>query len=147
MELFDVMTQNPFWDGFAPADLGIISRFAHLRSVPAGSPIFVAKMHGESGFFLAAGTIDFLLQRHGHEILLSSCESPSFFGTRRLVTPGPRRLTARARTNAVVAEVFHTGLVQLHSEDPNLYLRIVDRAHWWHAKHTEDFVERFTAET
>ena len=143
MDLFTAMTQNPFWDGFAPEELGTVGRFAHLRAVPAGTPVFVAKMQGESGFFLAEGQIDLILRRQQRDIHLTTCHAPGFFGTRRLIAPGPRRLTAKARTASILVEVLHTGLVQLHTEAPNLYLRIVDRAHWWHAQHTEAFVERF----
>jgi CRP-like cAMP-binding protein len=143
MDLYSAMTQNPFFGGFPAEDLGVIGKIARLRSVSAGTPIFVAKMQGESGFLLADGHVDLLLPRGSQQYFLARLDAPDHFGTRRLISPGPRRVSAHAVTDSVLIEIGYGDLLQMRDYAPYVYGRVIERSQWWHAKHTESFAERF----
>ena len=118
MELFDRLKANPLLTGFTDDGVKIIQVATSLREMPAGTPIFVEKMHGESAFLLSEGAV--VLTRGGgpSERQVGLLHPPDSFGELALLQPGPRRVSARAQTDVILLEITRRDFHNLMKQRP-----------------------------
>lgn len=118
MELFDRLKANPLLDGFTDDGVKIIQVATSTREIPAGTPIFVEKMHGESAFLLSEGAV--VLSRRGDagERQVGLLHPPDVFGELALLQPGPRRVSAKAQTDVILLEITRRDFHNLMKQRP-----------------------------
>jgi len=115
MDTFSYLKSHPLLFGFTDDGVKIIQAATTLREVPAATPIFIERMQGESAFLLVDGEVG-LAFSDGEE--MSMLQSPSHFGELALLAPGPRRLSAKARTNCVLLEINRRDFQNLMKQRP-----------------------------
>lgn len=136
MDLSGFLKLSPLLNGFSDDGVKIIQSAAMLRSVRAGSPIFVEQMQGESLFLIGEGRIELYLYRNGVERVVATLEAPEHFGELSLVKPGPRQVSARAAIDTQLIEIGRRDFVNLQKQRPqacvklmlNVMERFVDRS-------------------
>ena len=115
MDTFGFLKSHPLMSGFTDDGVRIIQAATALRQVPAGTPIFIERMQGESAFLLVEGEVG-LAFSGGEE--MSFLRAPSHFGELALLSPGPRRLNATARTGCVLLEINRRDFQSLMKQRP-----------------------------
>lgn len=125
MDLFPYLQQNPLLQGFSDDGIRIIELVCVARQVDVGSPIFVEKMLGESAFLLVAGEVSLSVERNGAQRELAFLSAPDVFGEVSLLQPGPRRVTARARTPVGVIEIPRRDFLNLQKQRPQACIKLL----------------------
>ena len=125
MDLFPYLEQNPLLQGFSADGIRIIQTVCVARQIDVGSPIFVEKMHGESAFLLVAGEVSIAVERNGALRELAVLSAPDVFGEVSLLQPGPRRVTARARTPVGVIEIPRRDFLNLQKQRPQACIKLL----------------------
>lgn len=125
MDLFPFLQQSPLLAGFSDDGIKIIQSVCVARQVEVASPIFVEKIHGESAFLLVAGEVSISVERNGSQRELAVLTAPDVFGEVSLLQPGPRRVTARARTPVGVIEIPRRDFLNLQKARPQACLKLL----------------------
>src|SRR5687767_8828973 len=125
MDVYAALKPNPLLKGFSDDGVKIIQSVVQPRQLEAGSPIFVEKMLGESAFLLVQGEIALLTSRGGVERVVGGLAAPEHFGEMSLLSPGPRRITARARTPVTLLEIHRRDFVNLQKQRPQACLKLM----------------------
>ncbi len=115
MDVFTFLKAHPLLGGFTDDGIKIIRAATTLREVPGGTPIFIEKMHGESAFLLVKGDVSLSL---GNDEPLATLSAPSQFGELALLTPGVRRVNAKAAVDCVLLEVNRRDFQNLMKQRP-----------------------------
>ena len=125
MDLFPYLQQSPLLQGFTDDGIRIIETVCVPRQVEIGTPIFVEKLYGESAFLLVAGEVQISVEREGQSRVLAVLTAPDVFGELRLLRPGPRRVTARARTHVGVIEIHRREFLALQKQRPQACIKLL----------------------
>ncbi len=125
MDLFPFLQQSPLLAGFSDDGIKIIQSVCVARQIEVASPIFVEKIHGESAFLLVAGEVSISVERNGSQRELAVLTAPDVFGEVSLLQPGPRRVTARARTPVGVIEIPRRDFLNLQKARPQACLKLL----------------------
>ena len=125
MDLFPYLQQSPLLVGFSDDGIRIIESVCVARQIDVGNPIFVEKMHGESAFLLVAGDVSLSIDRGGTLRELAVLSAPDVFGELSLLQPGPRRVTARARTPVGVIEIPRRDFLNLQKQRPQACIKLL----------------------
>ena len=125
MDLFPYLQQSPLLLGFSDDGIRIIQSVCFPRRIEAGHPIFVEKMHGESAFLLFAGEESIFVERNATLRELAVLAAPDVFGEVSLLHPGPRRVTARARTPLDLIEIPRRDFLNLQKQRPQACIKLL----------------------
>ena len=125
MDLFPYLQQSPLLQGFTDDGIRIIETVCVPRQVEIGMPIFVEKLYGESAFLLVAGEVQISVERDGQSRVLAVLTAPDVFGELSLLRPGPRRVTARARTQVGVIEIHRREFLALQKQRPQACIKLL----------------------
>lgn len=125
MDLFPYLQQNPLLQGFSDDGIRIIQTVCVARQIDVGNPIFVEKMLGESAFLLVAGEVSISVDKNGSQRELAVLQAPDVFGEVSLMQPGPRRVTARARTPVGVIEIPRRDFLNLQKQRPQACVKLL----------------------
>jgi CRP/FNR family cyclic AMP-dependent transcriptional regulator len=125
VDLFPFLQQSPLLAGFSDDGIKIIQSVCVARQIEVASPIFVEKIHGESAFLLVAGEVSISVERNGSQRELAVLTAPDVFGEVSLLQPGPRRVTARARTPVGVIEIPRRDFLNLQKARPQACLKLL----------------------
>jgi len=125
MDAFLALKDNPLLRGFTEDGVKIVQAAVTVRRLDAGSPIFVEKMLGESAFLLAQGEIALFVTRGGQEREIGALMAPESFGELALLSPGPRRISARARTACVLLAIPRRDFLNLQKQRPQACLKLL----------------------
>lgn len=125
MDLYPYLQQNPLLQGFSDDGIRIIESVCVARQIDVGNPIFVEKMLGESAFLLVAGEVSLSVERNGQHRELAFISAPDVFGEFSLLQPGPRRVTARARTPVGVIEIPRRDFLNLQKQRPQACIKLL----------------------
>ncbi len=125
MDLFPYLQQSPLLQGFSDDGIRIIQTVCVARQIDVGSPIFVEKMLGESAFLLVAGEVSISVDKSGAARELAVLSAPDVFGEVSLLQPGPRRVTARARTPVGVIEIPRRDFLNLQKQRPQACIKLL----------------------
>lgn len=125
MDLFPFLQQSPLLHGFTDDGIRIIASVCQPRQLDVGAPIFVEGMHGESAFLLVAGEVQISVQRERGSRELAVLQAPDVFGELSLLKPGPRRVTAKARTPVGVLEIPRRDFLALQKQRPQACIKLL----------------------
>ena len=125
MDLTPYLQQNPLLQGFTEDGLRIIASVCVPRQIEIGTPIFVERLHGESAFLLVAGEIQLSVERDSGPRELAVLVAPDVFGELSLLKPGPRRVTAKARTQVGVLEIPRREFLALQKQRPQACIKLM----------------------
>jgi CRP-like cAMP-binding protein len=125
MDLTPYLQQNPLLQGFTEDGIKIIASVCVPRQIEIGQPIFVERLHGESAFLLVAGDVVLTVERDGGPRELGVISAPDVFGELSLLKPGPRRVTARARTQVGVIEIPRRDFMALQKQRPQACIKLL----------------------
>jgi CRP/FNR family cyclic AMP-dependent transcriptional regulator len=125
VDIFAFLKVNPLLRGFTDDGVRIIQAVCQPRQLEPGMPVFVERMMGESAFLLGHGEIGLFVTRSGVEREIGLLQAPDAFGELSLVQPGPRRVTAKARTQVLLLEIPRRDFVRLQQQRPQACLKLV----------------------
>lgn len=125
MDVHSALKQNPLLRGFSDDGIRIIQAATMPRQLGPGSPIFVEKMHGESAFLLLDGVVELYLSRPTGEKILGLVQAPDHFGDFSLLSPGPRRISARAQSHVHLLEIPRRDFLNLQKQRPQACLKLM----------------------
>ncbi len=124
-DFFRALQGCPLLDGFTDDGVRIIQSVCVRREVPAGSPLFVERMVGESAFLLLQGEVVITIVRQGRPIELGVLRAPDVFGEMALLRPGPRRASIHARTPVHLAEIARRDFLVLQTQRPQACAKLL----------------------
>lgn len=112
--------------GFSDAGLMMMEKIARERSIPAGSPIFVESMVGESLFVIKTGVVELSLKAlSGKDVKLDKLAPGETFGELGLLIGGHRMVTATAGTPCVLLEINRRDFAKLQKQKPQACLKLM----------------------
>lgn len=142
MDVFAFLKVNPLLRGFTDDGVKIIQAVVQPRQLEPGMPVFVEKMMGESAFLLAHGEVTLHASRSApsgiNEREIGVLVAPDAFGEVSLLSPGPRRVTVKARTQVLLFEIPRRDFLRLQQQRPQACARLITNI-------TETFAERAVA--
>ena len=125
VDLFPYLQQSPLLAGMSDDGIRIVQSICVVRQVPAGTPIFVERMQGESAFLLLSGEVVVGVSRGGSQRELGMLQAPDAFGELSLLHPGARRATVTAKTAVDLAEISRRDFLQLQKQRPQACVKLM----------------------
>lgn len=125
MDVTFFLKASPLLKGFTDDGIRIIQAATSTKQVSAGVPIFVENMQGEALYIIAEGTVELYVSRDGREKTLATLSAPDHFGELSILNPGPRRVSARAQTDATVLEIPRRDFLSLQKQRPQACLKLM----------------------
>jgi CRP-like cAMP-binding protein len=135
MDLVPWLQPHPLFVHIGIDDLRALAGICAPRQFALGTPIFVERVHGESLFVVCRGEISLHAQKIKEAAVVVA---PATLGEMSLLQPGPRRVTATARTDVALFEMTRRDLIVLQQQRPAACLRFVQNLHDSLAKKTWD---------
>jgi CRP-like cAMP-binding protein len=120
----EVLEQNALFKGFTEIGLKLFAGIAEEKSFPAGAPIFVEGMAGESLFIVKSGAVRLTQRVEGVEKELAVVGPGEHLGCLALLARTLRLVTATTATPCEVVELTHRDFVRLQPEKPQACLKL-----------------------
>lgn len=112
--------------GFTETGLQILGSVAQQKSIPAGTPLFVENMIGESLFIIADGLIRVSVRGpNGQELSLTVLGPGECLGEAALLRSGPRLCSATAEVPTTVIEISRREISNLQRTKPQACLKLM----------------------
>ena len=131
MDVFNVLKGCALLKDFTDDGVKIIQSIAKLKYLDPGSPIFVERMQGDSLYIIAEGEVILYVSRQTGWNDVASLRAFEHFGEFALLSPGPRRINARADGAVTLVEIDRRDFAALQKQRPQaclkLMMNIVDR--------------------
>ena len=124
MTAVEALARAPLFKDFTETGLQIFAAIAQERAIPAGSPIFVENMVGESLFIVKSGTVR-ITQRSGEgDKELAVLGSGEHLGAMSLLGKSVRLVSAVAATPCEVLEIAQRDFTRLQPQKPQACLKL-----------------------
>lgn len=121
-----ILSNCSLFRDFTETGLQIIASIAIPRTLPAGSPVFVENMVGDSFFVLAEGEVSIRMQDgEGNERHLATLGPGESFGELSLIHQSPRMVSAIATSQVSLVELRHRDFVHLQQQKPQACLKLL----------------------
>jgi CRP/FNR family cyclic AMP-dependent transcriptional regulator len=120
----EVLEQNALFKGFTEIGLKLFAGIAEEKSYPAGAPLFVEGMVGESLIIVKSGAVRLSQKVDGVEKELAVVGPGEHLGGLALLSRTVRLVTAVAATPCEVVEIAHRDFVRLQPEKPQACLKL-----------------------
>ncbi|HEY7725350.1 MAG TPA: cyclic nucleotide-binding domain-containing protein [Anaeromyxobacteraceae bacterium] len=115
----------PAFQGFTETGLRIFATIAAEKVVPAGSPLFVENMMGESMFVVVSGKVRLVQRRpDGSEWELAQAGPGEQLGELAILAPSVRLVSAVADGDCVVLELAQRDFQRLAPQKPQACLKL-----------------------
>ena len=124
MTAFDALKRAPLFGDFTETGLKIFAGIALEKSFPAGTPIFVENMVGESLFIVKAGTVRLTQKTPEGEKELAVVGAGEHLGAMALLGRSVRLVSAVASTACEVVEITQRDFVRLQPQKPQACLKL-----------------------
>ncbi|MFH1807346.1 MAG: cyclic nucleotide-binding domain-containing protein [Pseudomonadota bacterium] len=125
MDIATTLRTSSLFSKFGDNGLALMTKVAEVKSFPAGTPIFVASMLGESLYVIQSGEIALELRMGDRIVPLSLLRPGAHFGQLALLNPGPRLVGAVAHSAATVIEIHRKSFLKLHQVKPQVSLKLM----------------------
>ncbi|HUL59262.1 MAG TPA: cyclic nucleotide-binding domain-containing protein [Anaeromyxobacteraceae bacterium] len=124
MTVVEALQRCSLFKDFTETGLKIFSTIAVEKAIPAGAPLFVENMMGESLFILKAGTVR-ITQRDGSgERELAVLGAGEHLGAVALLGRSTRLVSAVAATPCEVLEIAQRDFLRLQPQKPQACLKL-----------------------
>ncbi len=124
MTAVDALARAPLFKDFTETGLKIFAAIAQEKAIPAGSPIFVENMVGESLVIVKSGTVR-ITQRSGDgERELAVLGPGEHLGAVSLLGRTVRLVSAVAATACEVLEITQRDFTRLQPQKPQACLKL-----------------------
>lgn len=122
--IVEALQKAPLFREFTETGLKIIATIAVEKAVPAGSPIFVENMVGESLFIVKSGTVRITQKTADGERELGTAGPGDHLGELALLGKGVRLVSAIAATACEVLEITQRDFARLQPQKPQACLKL-----------------------
>ncbi len=121
----EALQRAPLFKDFTETGLRIFATIAHEKAIPAGSPLFVENMVGDSLFIVKSGTVR-LTQKtpDGGERELATVGAGEHLGELALLAKSVRLVSAIAATQCEVLEFSQRDFARLQPQKPQACLKL-----------------------
>jgi CRP-like cAMP-binding protein len=120
----EALGRAPLFKDFTETGLKIFAAISQEKAIPAGTPIFVENMVGESLFIVKSGTVR-LTQRSGEgERELAVIGAGEHLGAVALLGKSVRLVSAVAATACEVLEITQRDFARLQPQKPQACLKL-----------------------
>ena len=124
MAAFEVLQRCALFKEFTETGLRIFAAMAVVRAVPAGSPLFVEGMAGESLFIVGRGAVRISQKGEKGERELAVLGPGEHLGALALLAPSIRLVSATAVEDTDVVELLQRDFVKLSPQKPQACLKL-----------------------
>lgn len=124
MTALEALQRSVLFKDFSPAGLQIFAEIAQQRALPAGTPLFVENMVGESLFIVRSGTVRVTQRTAAGEQELAVLGAGEHLGEVALLGKGVRLVSAVAATPCEVIEITHRDFFRKAAEKPTACLKL-----------------------
>ncbi len=124
MTAIEALQSSSLFKEFTETGLKIFASIAQEKSIPAGSPLFVENMVGESLFIVKSGTVRITRRVDGAEKELAILGAGEHLGELALVAKSVRLVSAVAATPCEVVEITQRDYYRLQPQKPQACLKL-----------------------
>jgi CRP/FNR family cyclic AMP-dependent transcriptional regulator len=124
MTVIEALQGSSLFKEFTETGLKIFASIAHEKSIPAGTPLFVENMVGESLFIVKAGTVRITRRLDGAEKELGVLGAGENLGELALLAKSVRLVSAVAVTACEVVEITQRDYYRLQPQKPQACLKL-----------------------
>ncbi len=120
----ELLERNALFKGFTEIGLRLFAGIAEPKAFPAGAPLFVEAMVGESLFIVKSGAVRLSQRVDGVEKELGIVGPGEHLGALALLAKTVRLVSAVAVAPTEVVELSHREFVKLQPEKPQACLKL-----------------------
>jgi CRP-like cAMP-binding protein len=120
----EVLEKNVLFKGFTGIGLRLFAGIAQEKSIPAGTPLFVENMVGESLFIVKSGAVRITQRTESGEKELALVGPGEHLGGLALLGKTVRLVSAIAATPCEVLELANRDFQRLQPEKPQACLKL-----------------------
>jgi CRP-like cAMP-binding protein len=120
----EALQRAPLFKDFTETGLRIFSTIAVEKQVPAGAPLFVENMVGESLFIVKSGTVRITQKTAEGDRELATAGPGEHLGELALLGKSVRLVSAVAATACEVVEISQRDFVRLQPQKPQACLKL-----------------------
>jgi CRP/FNR family transcriptional regulator, cyclic AMP receptor protein len=124
MTAVEALQKAPLFREFTETGLKIFATIAQEKVVPAGSPIFVENMVGESLFIVISGAVKITQKAADGDRELGTAGPGDHLGELALLGKGVRLVSAVAATPCEVLEITQRDFAKLQPQKPQACLKL-----------------------
>jgi CRP-like cAMP-binding protein len=124
MTAVEALARAPLFKDFTETGLRIFATIAQEKAIPAGSPIFVENMVGESLFIVKSGTVRIIQRAADGERELAVLGAGEHLGALALLGKSVRLVSAIAATPCEVIEIAQRDFARLQPQKPQACLKL-----------------------
>jgi CRP/FNR family cyclic AMP-dependent transcriptional regulator len=124
MTALEALQRSPLFKDFTETGLRIFAAIAQEKAIPAGTPLFVENMVGESLFIVKSGTVRVTQRGPDGERELAVLGAGEHLGELALLTKSVRLVSAIAATPCEVVELAQRDFVRLQPQKPQACLKL-----------------------
>jgi CRP-like cAMP-binding protein len=124
MTALEALQRAPLFKDFTETGLKIFAAIAQEKAIPAGSPIFVENMVGESLFIVKSGTVRLTQKTAEGERELGTLGAGEHLGELALLAKSVRLVSAVASTQCEVLELSQRDFARLQPQKPQACLKL-----------------------
>ena len=124
MTAFDALQRSSLFRDFTETGLRIFAGIAQEKAVPAGTPLFVENMVGESLFIVKAGTVRITQRTAEGERELATLGAGEHLGELALLGKSVRLVSAVAASACEVVEITQRDFARLQPQKPQACLKL-----------------------
>ncbi len=124
MTVVEALQKAPLFREFTETGLKIFAAIAVEKTVPAGSPVFVENMVGESLFIVKTGAVRITQKSADGEREIATAGPGDHLGELALLGRGVRLVSALAATTCEVIEITQRDFVRLQPQKPQACLKL-----------------------
>jgi CRP-like cAMP-binding protein len=124
MTALEALARAPLFKDFTETGLKIFAAISQEKAIPAGTPIFVENMVGESLFIVKSGTVRITQRAGDGEKELAVVGAGEHLGAVALLGKGVRLVSAVAATACEVVEITQRDFVRLQPQKPQACLKL-----------------------
>ncbi|MGF1511591.1 MAG: cyclic nucleotide-binding domain-containing protein [Myxococcota bacterium] len=126
IDVVHLLKSTELFRSFTETGLQIMASIAQVKNVPAGAPLFVENMIGDSMFVMAEGRVRLLVQGpEGRAVTLAVLAAPATLGEAALLRAGPRLCSATTEVDSTVVELSRRDIAQLQRTKPQAVLKLM----------------------
>ncbi len=120
----EVLEKCELFKGFTEVGLRLFAGIAQEKAIPAGTPLFVENMVGESLFIVKSGSVRIVQRVDGAEKELAVVGPGQHLGTLAILGKTVRLVSAVAATPCEVLELANRDYQRLQPEKPQACLKL-----------------------